>query len=475
MSYRKILDAATNAFRQTLVSFCKNGPDTDLSELSPQAMARLTQGLMTAARSAGRAGLETYLSQHGTDASCVEVGGVRYRYKNTMPKSYLTLFGEVTVSRSIYANDLLGGGYIVPMDRALGIGTDEYATMETRDMILFAATFNTPEEVASLLEKASLCQPSRTAIQNIIAKDGAWMEAHRDELARTVHAQQEVPAHATALVASIDGTNVRLREPGAKKGRKAQRPRDENTDDSASSFRNAMVASISSYGIDDERRPQRLHATYLARMPQDKAPIFKSLFEDTLESTLARIAAQNPAIAKIFLCDGHRAIWNYAQQTPMLAEFEWCLDFFHATEHLSKAAEAIFGKSSAKGRTWYQAKREALLNDPTAPTSIIRSMEGYRDRLQLPKGRRNDLAVETTFFKNNKHLMRYAEFNAKSYPIGSGPVEAAGKTIIKQRMCRSGMRWNRDRGQHIVTPRTYVKSQQWQPLWDAYVSFRLAA
>ncbi|MCL2117416.1 MAG: hypothetical protein FWH27_03205 [Planctomycetaceae bacterium] len=48
--------------------------------------------------------------------------------------------------------------------------------------------------------------------------------------------------------------------------------------------------------------------------------------------------------------------------------------------------------------------------------------------------------------------MEYKRFRENGWPIGSGPVfvppaqqKVACKNIVKQRMCRSGMRWNINR------------------------------
>ena len=138
MTYKNILNAATEAFKQKMDEFCKTGGLEACESLSPETLEQLSRALLTAAQGAGQAGLKTYLESHDTRAASVISKGVRYRYKNSMKKKFLTLVGEVAVNRSIYANDLLGGGYHVPLDAALGL-SDDYATLETREMILFAA------------------------------------------------------------------------------------------------------------------------------------------------------------------------------------------------------------------------------------------------------------------------------------------------------------------------------------------------
>ena len=50
--------------------------------------------------------------------------------------------------------------------------------------------------------------------------------------------------------------------------------------------------------------------------------------------------------------------------------------------------------------------------------------------------------------------------------IGSGVVEAANKTLVTQRMKRSGMRWKTESGQAILTFRALQKSRRLKPAWD---------
>lgn len=59
----------------------------------------------------------------------------------------------------------------------------------------------------------------------------------------------------------------------------------------------------------------------------------------------------------------------------------------------------------------------------------------------------------------------YTDFIARGLPIGSGPVESAAKNIVQARLKRSGMRWSRDGGQHVLDLRTFLESGRWEPMW----------
>jgi len=463
----KLLDAAVDAFKQKFVSVCQSGDPDRFDVLSPHAMAALSRALRDAAQAAGQAGLHCYLQDRDPRAASVVHEGRRYRYKASVPKSLFTLFGEVTVSRSVYGNDA-HGGYVVPLDRSLQLAKDDSATLEVREIVLYAGSSSSPQEIETLLGKVSLCRLSRTAIQNILTRDGARMEALSEPLTDVLSKESWPSTDAQTLVASMDGANLRLREVGVKVGRPAQRPQADISDESLSTFRNAMVGAISWYARDTDGFARRINSTYLARMPEDNAPIFKSQFQHVLATAVDAAADLHRPIRKVLLCDGHRAIWNYAASCPTLKGFDFLLDFYHTTEHLSKAAEAIFGASSPAGQRWYHKWREALKTDAAAPGAIIRSIDGYLTRCPMPASRKADLKRQRTFFKRNKHMMTYAVFLKRGLPIGSGPVEAAAKTIVKQRMCRSGMRWSRTGGQHILTLRAHVKSGTWDRCWSTY-------
>ena len=50
-------------------------------------------------------------------------------------------------------------------------------------------------------------------------------------------------------------------------------------------------------------------------------------------------------------------------------------------------------------------------------------------------------------------------------PIASGVIEAACKTLVTQRMKRSGMAWRQPGGQGILTIRSLIQSDRWQAAW----------
>lgn len=63
--------------------------------------------------------------------------------------------------------------------------------------------------------------------------------------------------------------------------------------------------------------------------------------------------------------------------------------------------------------------------------------------------------------------MWYEQYQKENLPIGSGVVEAACKTLIKQRFSRSGSKWTRQTVDHILMDRSLILTQdRWKQFWE---------
>jgi hypothetical protein len=89
-----------------------------------------------------------------------------------------------------------------------------------------------------------------------------------------------------------------------------------------------------------------------------------------------------------------------------------------------------------------------------------------RDRASQLKGtKRDELEKEMAYFRNQRHRMGYALYRQATFPIGSGIVAAACKTLVSSRLKRSGMRWTIAGGQASLTLRRLIQSERWSRAW----------
>lgn len=467
MIIQKSIKLAMEVFEQKMEDFADK---VTVKELTADLAMNFSAALKDAFSEAGRKAYQRFIEFHDINETTLEINGEILRQKMVSSKIFLTPFGLIPIARSLYQADAGGKSYC-PLDNFWGM-KDEFATEEVRQAVAFSMAHLTADETQQLFEKCAWFHPSATAIKNITDNIGDIVETHADTIMQAVLDVQEIPQKTDVFVVSMDGVNVLLREQGIQQGRPAQRPGLKASSSENTAYKNAMVGAISCYALPsgEEERPQRLQSCYIARMPQDGATAFKQQLEQEVLAAQKKLPHNT---TKIFLCDGQRSLWSYAEKTSIYDDYEKLIDFYHTTEHLSKAGEALFGKSNDSSNVWYNKYRKKLLEDSDGAESVLRSMTYYSRN--LPKSRQEKLAVERTYFMRNQDKMRYADFLARDLPIGSGPVEAACKSIVKTRLGRSGMRWNRNGGQRILHLRCFVKSNRWDAFWKQYIQLKRSA
>jgi hypothetical protein len=468
MSFDSMVAAGMAVFKQELETFCREESE---KPLSPEVAHALTSSITQAAAAASRAVFKAFLESKDVRCAHVAVGEETFHFKCLSEKRFLSFWGSEEVTRALYQNADDTRSF-VPLDAAWGM-QGHFMVAEVREASNFAHAQMPSQEAQALFEKCAMFHPHRTQLKRLSWEMGKFIDVHRVELDKRIRDEEELPPEVCALAVSMDGANVLMREPGAKRGRPAERPMEirqsENT-----AYRNAMAGTVTLYGTvpEGQKTPERLSTRYVARMPEDNAMTFKSQLEAEVAAVLQKLPA---AIPKVFLCDAARSIWKYRQHSDLFRTFEPLVDCCHALEHLSLAAEALLGKGTQEARRWFEQYATVLIEQDDGARRVLRSMDYYAAARSLSTSQREAFNQQRTFFANNASMMTYAQFRRRGLPIGSGPVEAACKTLIKQRFCQSGMRWTPEGGQAILDLRSYIKSGRWDSMWKHYNHLENAA
>ena len=142
------------------------------------------------------------------------------------------------------------------------------------------------------------------------------------------------------------------------------------------------------------------------------------------------------------------------------------LDFAHAAQHLSDAAQAVFGAGSAAARTWladqcHELKQgdpdhviAAVAALPVAAAADPQTAVASRDAVQ-------------GYLCARRPQLDYARFQAAGYPIGSGCAESVNKLVIEARCKGSGMHWARANVSPMVALRAIVCGDRWEATWPS--------
>jgi hypothetical protein len=188
----------------------------------------------------------------------------------------------------------------------------------------------------------------------------------------------------------------------------------------------------------------------------------KATLKENIGDELGVMLAQRPGLRVVALADGAHDNWAFLAELPAGRCEAQVVDFFHAAEHPHDAMAAAHGEASAKCAAEFQKYRHFLRHDSDGGEKVIRHLRYLRD--QNP--RRMKIAAALRYFRHHRHRMQYASFARRNKPIGSGIVEAACKTLVAQRLKRSGMRWRHAGGQAILTLRAFEQSGRFDRAWQ---------
>ena len=145
---------------------------------------------------------------------------------------------------------------------------------------------------------------------------------------------------------------------------------------------------------------------------------------------------------------------------------EQILDFYHASGYLGALAEALHPNTVSKQKEWLTENCRELKHEKGKAGELLNLMKEVKEEKSHSKNLTEKLQAAITYYENHQHQMDYAEYIEKKYPIGSGVTEAACKTLVKQRLCCSGMRWKEKGAGIILSLRALVLTKErWSQFW----------
>jgi len=222
-------------------------------------------------------------------------------------------------------------------------------------------------------------------------------------------------------------------------------------------WRESMVGSITLYNDKGERQ----HSIYVGEAPE----YGKATFMDRMTVEIEKIKKCCSDARYLGIADGAKTNWSFLEKHTD----QQLLDFYHVTEYLAKASYAAYPEKTGKPKRvkWLDEGCHRLKHDKGAPENILNELKGLSRKYKLTREVRENVGAAVTYFTNNIHRMNYAEHTKNHLPIGSGVTEAACKILIKQRFCKSGMRWKQRGIKTVLRLREFVQTTgRWQQFWN---------
>jgi hypothetical protein len=366
----------------------------------------------------------------GTPAAtraCACGGTLEYQRKRTA--EVVSVFGTVEYRRGYYAGCGCGQGQ-APIDERFGLQPGAVTAGLSELLALTGIELSFAGD-AEWLERFLLFWVSETTVREETERFGA-LQAEADEQHRQVgqseddlqQLQRREAPTCHSLYGSLDAAKVRIepRKPGEK----------------AAPEREAW-------------RDLRIGCWFEAE------PVWPA-------QRSARQRAKAERITElIFVGDGAPWIWNLVNRYyPSAVQI---VDWYHAADCLKRVALSAFSTEPERA-AWLDQNLDQLWAG--AVPNVIAACQTLATRS-------DEARRAVGYFTENQHRMRYADFRAQDYFIGSGTVESACKQIVAHRLKRSGAQWQLSGAAHTAKARAAWLSGSWEALASQRDALPLAA
>lgn len=374
--------------------------------------------------------------------------GRQARYAGRRGKDFNSVLGALRVERAYYHCKLCETGFC-PRDRRLGLEGGSLSPGALRMVGLVGGMVSFEEGHHLLHELAGLDIPTKHVER---AAEALGREIAEDEKNSVEPPAAEEPV-APTLYLGMDGTGVPVR-----KEELLTRP-GKQPDGSAKTREVKLVSIWSAEGRDKKGIPVRDpgSVTYSAAI---ESAAQKDV-DETYSEFASRVVRESirrgfeRATRSVVLGDGAKWIWNLADEHfPGAVQI---VDRFHAKQHLSDVAKAVYGANTHLGQQWAH-RRHVELDDGNID-KLLKALK------RLSK--KNDEARKCVeYVERNRERMRYPDFHKSGLCTSTGVVEAGCKLAIGTRCKRAGMHWTVAGADAIIALRCTLLSGRFEQFWE---------
>jgi hypothetical protein len=237
-------------------------------------------------------------------------------------------------------------------------------------------------------------------------------------------------------------------------------------------FEIATAATVTVF----DRSGKRLTTVYLAWQPELGQATMSEMLTSLLTEVLEQWHGPLPTLA--YITDSGSSESSYYKdvlermchpRTGKRLAWQRVADYYHAAERVWKMSEMLFGKKGKRYGRWAR-RMLRLLKTPNGPKRVLHSAATHKARRKLGKKRLKEFKTAYNYIRNRTKWMQYSQFKNRHMPLGSGITEAACKTVYTQRLKLSGMRWENDGAQQILSLRSILLSNIWSTTYGMHLA-----
>jgi hypothetical protein len=407
-----------------------------------------------------------------------------HRLPGRRMRPYVSAFGPTPFRRYVYATRETQRQELVPLDAKLGMpeGNTSYLLQKWSGTKCVKESYQ--ESRATLLEILGFA-PSVNCLEDIVARAAAHADVCFEE-------QEPVDptTEAEILVATSDCKGVPMRHvdaPRMKRSDDESRPKRKRLKKGEKNGQKRMACVGGVYSVapfyrtaDDvldeilrnesqKQRPKpqnkRLRAVLTRQVDAKEVNAKDVVFNWLAEEVRQRDPQECRTVVAIM--DGETKLRDL--QELKVGRAIGILDIWHVTEYLWKLAYCFHSEGSDEAEAFVETYLRKLLEGNVG--RVIGGIRQMVTKRELSKHQCEKSQQCLNYFAERCEYMKYDEYLAAGYPIGSGVVEGACRHLVKDRMEQTGMRWRIAGAQAVLSLRAiYVNDD-----WDTFHTARIQA
>ena len=426
----------------------------------------------------GRQTVAAYIEQQGKKLPRPEViehkGKQLHRLPERRIRSYISAFGPTSFERDVYATRETQRQEVVPLDAKLGMPESDTSYLLQKWSGVRVVKESYKESHRTLQEILGFAL-SVNCLEDIAARASEHAEVYLEQ-----QGPVDPATEAEIVVATSDCKGVPMRKvdaPKKKLDEEARRGKRLKKGEKNGQKRMACVGGV--YSVAPFRRTAEDVVNEILRKEKQKErpePQNKRLravltrevdcrevnAKDVIFEWLANEVHQRDPHERrtvVAVMDGETKLRDL--QELKIRRAIGILDIWHATEYLWKLAYCFHREGIAAAETFVETYLRKLLEGKVNRVlGGIRQMATKRGDLSKPKLEK--LEQYLNYFAERREYMKYDEYLAAGYPIGSGVVEGACRHLVKDRMEQTGMRWRIAGAQAILSLRAIYVNDDWE-------------
>lgn len=387
-------------------------------------------------------------------------------------KVYFSIFGIVVIKRAYYwLKDKAG---VCPLDAQLNLPQTKYSYVleEWAALMGVRGAYSKVVEVLSTILRVELW--SRPVEEMMMRASEQVEEFYQEQPIPEPESEGEI------LVATADGKGVPMkRKEGEGKAKVRLKKGEKRGKKKMSTVTAAYTIDKNERSVEDvvkevieadravkaQEEPQGIESK--KERPKPKNKVVKATLkgkEEAFKDLSRQVAERDPEGKKkrVALVDGEHKLRDLIK--TYLPGFCIILDLFHVLEYLWKASHVFNKEGSQEAELWVTQRLTMLLTGKLL--SVIEELKDALRSGKLSKPKREALEKVIGYLENGQEYMKYDEYLAQGYPIGSGVIEGACRNLVKDRMELTGMRWSIKGAEAVLRMRSVDVNGLWKNFWD---------